>query len=115
MKLIALLLAFACYADANADQTFTHLDGSKTKVYAATTNLVAVAYGYQGSDYRAFHVRDCALGRGTVEIYEPIKKGNDYSHRYMDQLDWYTVGDSVINRIATYACATALAKAGLLK
>jgi hypothetical protein len=115
MRLIFATLALVLALDASADQTFTHNDGTKTRIYAATTDLTAVAYGYQGSDFRAFHVRDCALGRGTVEVYEPIKTGNDYSHRYIGRLDWYTVDTIVISKIAVYACATALAKAGLLK
>jgi hypothetical protein len=115
MKLIALILAFACYADANADQSFTNIDGVQYKIYDATTDLTAVAYGTQDGEFRAFHVRDCRKGRGQVEAYEPIKTGNDYSHRFLYRSDWHAKGQRAIDHIATYACATSLAKAGLLK
>lgn len=115
MKLLALILAFACYADAKADLSTTNNYGVEYKIYDVTTDLTAVAYGTQDGEFRAYHVRDCHKGRGQVEAYQPLKIGNDYSHRFIYRLDWNSKGQHTIDNIAVYACATALAKAGLLK
>jgi hypothetical protein len=115
MKLILATLALVLAFDASADQTFTNIDGIQYKIYDVTTDLTAVAYGTQDGEFRAFHVRDCRKGRGQVEAYEPLKIGNDYSHRFMYRSDWHSKGQRTIDGIATYACATALAKARLLK
>ena len=109
----AIVLAFSTCT--HADQTFTATDGSKVWIPDFALDMVALAQGTQDGVLRSFHVRDCTKGRGLTDVYELVLTGDGLSHRYVSRLTWSSKGTNVIDRVSIYACATALAKEGLLK
>lgn len=114
MKLLTLTFALVLALNAKADQTITTNDGTPITIYAAATDLTAISHGHDGVKFRTFHVRDCMKGAGIVEVYENIKT-SQYTLRFIGSMPWSTVSATPISQIAVYTCATALAKAGVLK
>lgn len=114
MKLLALMLAFACYADAKADMLIPGSDNFVISTKSA--RLAATGFGKTKNDgVIVYNVYDCFKGYGDIDVHVAYVNGTDQGLTHITTTQWSSTGTSIMNRAATYICATALAKEGLLK
>jgi hypothetical protein len=112
MRLIALILAFACYTDAQAQNTVVHdTDGRYWVLQSSTVTTipngaVAGTYKVEGLGGVFAYATGCPLGRGYISLKV---LGLDESVPYMDKR-WSYNKSGVYDHLAIALCAGGLSK-----